>query len=85
VEDNETITAGEDLEVPLVLEYEYGDFRKTCFEADPVASAFLRDIPDQFFHFNQNFLAFITTLFSTRVNTYKILYSLLNVREPFRL
>ena len=78
-EDKKKPAGGEDLELPLVLEYEYGNFRKTCFEVDPVASAYLKVIPENYFHFNQNFLDLILTHFSSKVRLSFILLFFISI------
>lgn len=63
----EGLTGNEDLELPLALEHDYGDFRGICGEADSEACSYLNELPESYFHFNTNLASYILTQFSEEV------------------
>ena len=52
----------EDVKLPLLLEHDFGDFRTTCSQVDPVASAYLKQLPEHFFQFNETLSNFTSEL-----------------------
>jgi len=56
-----------DPELALVLEEEYGDYKKVCKEADPEGSQYLEEIPKHYFQFKDNLLSFVLDVASKNV------------------
>lgn len=69
-QDDEVITEAEgqeDLDLPLELAHDYGNYRLMCQEADSYASDYLLQIPEDFFNFNQNLSLFAFEHLNNRV------------------
>lgn len=49
-----------DLMLPVNLENEYGNCRKVCMSSDESASSYLKQLPEQFFQFQEKFAQLIT-------------------------
>ncbi|CAG7837833.1 unnamed protein product [Allacma fusca] len=62
----EELAVVEDLKLPELLEHDFGNYLATCQTVDAKASAFLNELPEHFFRFNDTLLQLICAHFAQK-------------------